>query len=757
MSGIAVDLWSYYYVNNDGSPFVFRAYTDSNGDYLVINWPAGDDVAVVTYIPTNRTLTTYISGYRTDLQVIPVTANMLQPTWPVGLDPVAGTLKGHVFIDSNGNGAQAGGETGKSGLAVYVYSYEDDHFQVVQTNSNGDFTATVPYGRGGLASTAFGITIPALNTVTTHNDAQLVVVPRGGTGNATAIGLDPTGGTVAGRVFNDANGNGVQDNGEAGKANVDVYMLSTDYYLRYTTTNANGDYSVQVPYGNPSTALVIQVPGGNFVTSINNGQLLNVPRAGTGQALAIGLRGYAGYGANGVNGVNNSKTTTGINNSGVVIGSGQSTGHAFVSFPVGHVKSTQTMGVVVAGCAGAMDGDSLPPQELDALSGQPADASDAVAVNDHDAVAGSSEDASGNEQASVWTPDATAPQTPVEPVNPVASQQYNTSEADDINNNGRVVGEGTNGVEQAFAVNQDGGKFVSLHLTLNNDVGGGIQQSFAHAINDQDVAVGAFKKDGKTQAFAIETSQSNTAVKPLNLQNSDLKDYPSTEGVLVNNQNQMVIKATKDGRNEIWLYNIPGLGPNGAPVKVGEGTAISMNHAGQFVWEDTGHVRHIYDIKSGINLTPLMPSGAKLWGVNANGQGAGDTASGPARLAPVTETHTLSVGAGQGGTVHADPAGPSLLAGTVVTISANADGGNILAGWTINGQQQGWVNPLHLTMTQDFTVQATFAPLYRFNDVPADDPPTTRSASWRRAASSRATATAPTARTTSPCARRWPR
>ena len=55
-----------------------------------------------------------------------------------------------------------------------------------------------------------------------------------------------------------------------------------------------------------------------------------------------------------------------------------------------------------------------------------------------------------------------------------------------------------------------------------------------------------------------------------------------------------------------------------------------------------------YDIKSGLNLTPVMPTGTKLWGVNANGQGAGDTPSGPARLGP--ETHTLSVSAAAGGT-----------------------------------------------------------------------------------------------------------
>ena len=41
-----------------GSPYVFYTYTNGNGDFAVINWPAGDYVDVYVYVPTGMTVTT---------------------------------------------------------------------------------------------------------------------------------------------------------------------------------------------------------------------------------------------------------------------------------------------------------------------------------------------------------------------------------------------------------------------------------------------------------------------------------------------------------------------------------------------------------------------------------------------------------------------------------------------------------------------------------------------------------------------------
>ncbi len=87
--------------------------------------------------------------------------------------------------------------------------------------------------------------------------------------------------------------------------------------------------------------------------------------------------------------------------------------------------------------------------------------------------------------------------------------------------------------------------------------------------------------------------------------------------------------------------------------------------------------------------------------------------------APLALTVTSSVG----GT--AAPASNAYPAGTTVTLHATAQPGYRFVGWTINGQARGWANPLSLTMTTAFTVQASFAAIPAFSDLSSDRPDST--------------------------------
>lgn len=78
---------------------------------------------------------------------------------------------------------------------------------------------------------------------------------------------------------------------------------------------------------------------------------------------------------------------------------------------------------------------------------------------------------------------------------------------------------------------------------------------------------------------------------------------------------------------------------------------------------------------------------------------------------------TLTLTASAGGSASANPPGPSLPAGSIVTLSATPAPGQVFIGWTIDGAQGGWVNPRKLVMDTNHAVVATFAPSVTFSDV----------------------------------------
>ncbi|PQJ20978.1 SdrD B-like domain-containing protein [Nonlabens xylanidelens] len=86
--------------------------------------------------------------------------------------------------------------------------------------ANGDWTATVPVG-----ATDVDVIDPIGSTLTTvGSDPETVTVAAGmGYGvNRRRFSNPATTGTVSGVVFNDPNGNGIQDAGEPGIAGVSV-------------------------------------------------------------------------------------------------------------------------------------------------------------------------------------------------------------------------------------------------------------------------------------------------------------------------------------------------------------------------------------------------------------------------------------------------------------------------------------------------------------------------------------------------------
>ncbi|WP_205755997.1 SdrD B-like domain-containing protein, partial [Lacibacter luteus] len=156
-----------------------------------------------------------------------------------------------VWNDLNANGVQDAGEPGIAGVTVTL-SKPDGTTATTTTNANG------AYSFCGLAPGTYSVSFatPSGYTATGSN-----------VGGDDAKDSDPVGGTVTGIVltsgetnnsidagyyktaclgdfvWNDLNGNGVQDAGEPGIAGVTVTLTKPDGTTTTTTTDANGAYS----------------------------------------------------------------------------------------------------------------------------------------------------------------------------------------------------------------------------------------------------------------------------------------------------------------------------------------------------------------------------------------------------------------------------------------------------------------------------------------------------------------------------------
>ncbi|MCP4054657.1 MAG: hypothetical protein GY739_16710, partial [Mesoflavibacter sp.] len=148
-----------------------------------------------------------------------------------------GDLSGTVFEDTNGNGVQDAGEAGISGVTVTITDV-DNNPTTVTTDANGDWTATdIPVGDATVDVDETTLPADITDTLTTTGSDPETVTVVEGSNTTTDDGYAPAVGDVSGTVFEDTNGNGVQDPGEEGIAGVDVVV--TDVYGNPTTVTTD--------------------------------------------------------------------------------------------------------------------------------------------------------------------------------------------------------------------------------------------------------------------------------------------------------------------------------------------------------------------------------------------------------------------------------------------------------------------------------------------------------------------------------------
>ncbi len=171
-----------------------------------------------------------------------------------------GTITGTVWADTDGDGLQDAGEGGVAGVTVRLYDADDNLLATVTSAADGTYAFDeLPAGQYYLAfdpsTNAAGVPNYQFAPQDAGDDAlDSDVDPL--TGNTALVAFDPLDGDldldaglvepaagIGGRAWADANGNGLQDAGEAGVAGVTVQLFDADgTLLASVLTDALGNY-----------------------------------------------------------------------------------------------------------------------------------------------------------------------------------------------------------------------------------------------------------------------------------------------------------------------------------------------------------------------------------------------------------------------------------------------------------------------------------------------------------------------------------
>ena len=220
--------------------------TDANGFYIFTNLPSALYNVVVLNPPVAGFPTTDYDGTLTPNEVaIALNPGENQLEIDFGYQTYDASIGGVVWNDRDRDGVQDPGEAGIPGVVVHIYSSADPLSEIASwtTDANGNYAFESLFAGVYLVKTDLpGGYAPTydLDGLGTPNCTQIVL---GAAQARTHIDFGYDRASLGDRIWNDANGNGLQDGGELGIPGAVVELFIGGISLGVTTSDATGFYT----------------------------------------------------------------------------------------------------------------------------------------------------------------------------------------------------------------------------------------------------------------------------------------------------------------------------------------------------------------------------------------------------------------------------------------------------------------------------------------------------------------------------------
>ncbi len=273
------------------------AVTDGSGAYTIGNLVPGTYTARVdpSSLPAGVVQTYDLAGALDHAATFSLSATQARTDVDFGYAPGA-TIGDFVWEDTDGDGVQDGGEPGLAGVGVTLYRASDDAI-VATTTTAGDGS----YEFAGLAPGTYYLVFAAVGGYertavdqgadTADSDAALAT---GRTANVTVVGGETNStldagyyqpGSIGDFVWEDTDGNGVQDGGEPGLGAVSVDLFRPGFGPDGIPGNTDDDDAVAttVSGGDGSYVFAGLVPGDYVVVF---GDVTDYERSPEGEGTA---------------------------------------------------------------------------------------------------------------------------------------------------------------------------------------------------------------------------------------------------------------------------------------------------------------------------------------------------------------------------------------------------------------------------------------------------------------------------------------
>ena len=237
------------------------AFTDSAGKgpfTVIVNWGDGSPDSLYTVSAAgslgSQTHTFIETGSLKATIAVADSSGDVSQLASFSIASTGASITGTVFNDANGDGTQNRGETGLAGVGVYADLGNVGYF--VASDPAATTNATGGYSLTGLLAGSYVIRQLSASgytqTFPTKGSGEHVTVSAGQILSGQNFGDElpaATTGDITGTVFNDANGDGTEDDGETGLAGVLVYadLGNVGHIVAgdpSTLTNATGGYTL---------------------------------------------------------------------------------------------------------------------------------------------------------------------------------------------------------------------------------------------------------------------------------------------------------------------------------------------------------------------------------------------------------------------------------------------------------------------------------------------------------------------------------